>query len=560
MKRKILSLLLLIIAISLFASPVNFQTAKNVAGSWYDHNFNSQPKFISTFASNYNGNAIYYVFNFKTGGFIIISADDNVTPIIAYDFQNIAPENVTDPAVKSYLLNVKKTISNVITSGISYPENQTLWQSVESGDFSDYTYTKDVSPLVSVTWDQGSPYNMYCPTENGQHTMVGCVAVAMAQIMKTNNYPVHGIGSHSYDWNGQTLSADFENTTYEWNLMPNVLNYGTPLNQRQAVATLLYHCGVATNMDYGVDGSGTYSNYAESAFKLYFAYDTYTVQLKNRSSFTDDVWIEMLKADLDDGYPVFYGGDDGSMGHAFVCDGYQGNNHFHFNWGWEGYYNGYFYLSNLNPMGYNFNQHQQAIFGIRPPEAPTPPQNLTAQVFNTDVMLVWESPSQKEIQGFNIYRDGELKDYLPGAQSISYYDMHLPDGSHSYYVTAVYEAGESEASNVVTVEIGASTDENSLISSPVSIKSIYPNPINISSAKSSSANVVYTLSKSTKVSIDIYNLKGEKVKTLFAGNKSAGTHTFEWNTNKILSKSGIYFYKLKAEGQREIIKKIIVIK
>ena len=561
--KKLFLLLIAVFAISiLMATPINYNTLQTVAQNWYLQATGLNPTLSQTFDTKSDGIITFYTFDFANGGFVILSSDDNVFPILAYDFDNSAPKEITDEAVKSYMKGMSKTIESLIKSGIVREDNKKLWDKIYRNDFSDFlNYSKDVSPLVSTNWDQDYPYNMYCPTENGQHTMVGCVATAMGQIMRTNAYPEHGTGSHSYNWNGQTLSADFENTTYQWTLMPNTLYSSSPMNQRQAVATLLFHCGVATEMDYGVDGSGTYTSFAESAFQLYFGYDPYTVQLRNRNSYSDEDWIAYLKADLDDGFPVLYAGDDGSMGHAFVCDGYNGNNHFHFNWGWSGYYNGYYYLSNLNPAGYNFNQDQQAVFGIRPPEQPLPPQNLTAMVLNLDVLLTWEAPSDKPLTGYKLYRDDSLLVELTNPENISYYDMHLPVGTHTYYITSVYTQGESEPSNTVTVEIGASADDNIISADKNGISQIYPNPFN--SLKKAEATIEFSLNNSGKVNLSIFNIKGQKITNLLSSYKDRGNYHAYWNGKDASGKSvsaGIYFIRLSLDNNLLDIKKTLVIK
>ncbi len=564
MKKFFIFIFVLLMITFLSAKPVNFSTIETIAQNWYEQNTNHTSEISDYFSFEDNGITTFYTVNFKEGGYIILSADDNVYPVLAFSYESYAPQQVTDSAVKSYLSGLSKTIAEIIKNNYQLEENQKKWEKLIAGDFSEFSHTaKDVSPIVTTKWDQDYPYNMYCPMQNGQRTLVGCVATAMGQIMKTNNYPEHGTGSHSYNWNGQTLSADFENTYYQWDLMPNHLYSTSPSNQRQAVARLLYHCGVATDMDYGVDGSGTYTSYAESAFQLYFAYDPYTVQLRSKASYTDDVWVDYLKADLDDGFPILYAGDDGNMGHAFVCDGYQGNNHFHFNWGWSGYYDGYFYLNNLNPMGYNFNQHQQAIFGIRPPQAPLPPQNLTAMVLNMDVLLSWEAPSDKPLTGYKIYRDGEELTQLNNPANISYYDMQLPAGTHTYYVTALYSnpSGESEPSNVVTVQIGTSSEDINIPQMNDKISSIYPNPIYTN--QKSNTKIEFILKNNGFVTLDIYNVKGQKIKTLLSSQQTKGVHQITWNAKNENQKdvtAGIYFIKFTVNHKLKDIKKTIIIK
>ncbi|HNX44117.1 MAG TPA: C10 family peptidase [Bacteroidales bacterium] len=190
--------------------------------------------------------------------------------------------------------------------------------------------------------------------------------------MKYWNYPAQGTGFHSYNHPTYgTLSANFAATTYDWGAMPNSLT-----GPNLAIATLMYHCGVAVEMDYGVDGSGSYVIIAASptpeqcceyAYKTYFGYDPSTLQGLKRANYSDNEWKQLIKNDLDQGRPVQYAGF-GAGGHTFVCDGYDVNGYFHINWGWSGIADGYFLLDALNPgagMG-TYNSGQQAVIGIKP--------------------------------------------------------------------------------------------------------------------------------------------------------------------------------------------------
>jgi hypothetical protein len=205
----------------------------------------------------------------------------------------------------------------------------------------------------------------------------------MAQIMKYWENPTTGTGTHSYSTStlGGTLSADFGSTTYDWANMPNTLNSGSTPTQVNAIATLMYDCGVAVDMDYEADGSGalvvSYQPYynganAEDALKDYFGYSA-TLHGEERSDYSTTTWINMLKTELDNGNPVLYAGYGQLGGHAFDFDGYDNSDNFHINWGWSGYGNGYYSVDDLAPtfvgtgggMG-NFNNGQMALFGIVP--------------------------------------------------------------------------------------------------------------------------------------------------------------------------------------------------
>ena len=196
----------------------------------------------------------------------------------------------------------------------------------------------------------------------------------MAQVMKYHNWPEKGVGSNSYSWNGTTLSLDFSAITYDWGNMLD--SYGTAATdaQKNAVATLMYSCGVSVNMNYSPSASGASSLYAARALVDNFNYDG-SLQYLLREYYTLDDWEDEVYGSLAEGCPVLYGGQSSNGGHEFVCDGYSQDGFFHFNWGWGGMSDGYFKLTSLNPgsqgiggagsgAGYNFGQ--DIIVGIKP--------------------------------------------------------------------------------------------------------------------------------------------------------------------------------------------------
>jgi hypothetical protein len=216
--------------------------------------------------------------------------------------------------------------------------------------------------------------NAMCPGGSAS----GCVPTAMSQIMKYWNYPTKGSGLYSYNHTTYgTLSANFGNTTYQWASMPNIVS-----SSNSAVATIMYHAGVSIRANYSTSGTGAYvisalspyTNCAEYAFKTYFGYKS-TLQGVQRSSYTDANWITLLKNELNASRPILYAGYGDGGGHAFIFDGYDNSNYFHVNWGWGGYYDGYFSVNSLDPDGVGtgggtgaFNSGHHAIIGVEPPD------------------------------------------------------------------------------------------------------------------------------------------------------------------------------------------------
>ena len=364
--------LLCIIVFGLFLSstalPVGLQTAQSVAAKFMG---TSDLALVSTYRTA-KSLAALYVFN-TSAGFVIVSADDCETPIIGYSREGrFNPDNVP-MQMEEYLQVFADKIQYSIENHMEADElTAKQWELVKTtGWLNDQKSTQSVAPMLTEMWHQGCLYNSLCPTLSKLpcgHAEVGCVAVAMGQIMHYWKYPAKGFGTHSYTNQGITLSADFGSTTYDWNHMPDSLTEASSEAEIEAVATLLYHCGVAVDMYYTVNGSGASSGDVPNALYRYFSYSK-KIHFEKRDNYSDEEWLSMLKDNLDAHRPVMYSGSGNQGGHAFVCDGYDDNDMLHFNWGW-GVANGYFSLGNLNPNGYAFNRNQVAILDIIPEYEP----------------------------------------------------------------------------------------------------------------------------------------------------------------------------------------------
>lgn len=366
--KKIFSLLaLLSLAITLFAEHVPQQEAEKIACRFFAE-FSSIPNPIAVRASveKHESVTTFYTFNFSSG-FVIVAADDASIPILAYSNEGAMPEIISNPATQDWLEGYSQEIFQIIDNHLSNSLTKPFWDDLSRGLFKASSSTQDVNPLLTTTWDQGCFYNALCPADPAAgwscgHVYTGCVATAMAQVMKYHNYPPQGIGTHSYthpDYGVQT--ADFGATTYNWSAMPNNVT-----SSNTAVATLMYHAGVAVDMQYGVSGSGAFSDDVPYAMINYFNYlPEAEIKYKNNYPNQND-WENLLRADLDQSLPIYYSGY-GSGGHAFVCDGYRmSDSKFHFNWGWSGSGNGWYAIGALNPSGSNFNQDNAAVVHVKP--------------------------------------------------------------------------------------------------------------------------------------------------------------------------------------------------
>ncbi len=396
MKQLYLFATFLIITCLAFGKEIDENTAKQVGRSFLVNNTNS-PVLKSTvslkIAYRAGGKSVkstalkastyYYVFNVDSKGFVIVAGDDDVTPILGYsDETNFDPDNIPENVAK-WLEGYKSEVRRVIENHVkATPEITEAWTRLRNGQgYSTKATEKSVTQLLQTKWNQAPYYNDMCPYDNtsDEMTVTGCVATAMAQIMKYWNYPEKGTGYHSYnhDLYG-TLSANFGNSTYQWASMPNEVN-----SANSSVASLMYDVGVSVDMTYGIGAAGGSSAYvisaqspvvncSEYALKTYFDYKP-TLQGIERVNYSTSEWISLLKTEFDASRPVLYAGFGNGGGHCFVADGYDNNNYVHFNWGWGGAYDGYFEVSALNPDGLgigggtgSYNSRQQAVIGIEP--------------------------------------------------------------------------------------------------------------------------------------------------------------------------------------------------
>lgn len=384
MKKCILFLYFTLIVVMMNAAPIHSRVAQNIAQNFWTANGGTPDVEWVDLTSQTPFSEFYIFANANGNGFVIVSGDDCVIPILGYSLNNAFDPKM--PAqIADYLNGMNQEIAFHKTQNLpTSNELSAVWTSLINGTYTPQSVT-EVTPLLTTTWDQSPYYNDLCPGTGSDKTVTGCVATATAQIMKFWNWPTRGTGSHSYtDDEYGIQSANFGNTTYQWTLMPNALSYNSSASQINAVATLMYHVGVAVEMDYGTSaegGSGAYSHdYGYSlmpcpkyALTNYFNYKN-TIHSIYKDQVSDLAWTNALKDELDAGRPVLHSGNDTAGGHAFVCDGYDNNNLFHFNWGWGGYCDGYYAANDLSPQSggtggnatYTFNMGRGIVVGIEP--------------------------------------------------------------------------------------------------------------------------------------------------------------------------------------------------
>ena len=373
MKRILIVIASLLFACPVIARPISRDDAIKTAFSFISQEKNIKIKDVSIVYTqklkHFEHNA-FYVCNAGENTFVIVSGDDIALPILAYSFENTFKNEIPEN-VKGFFDDWADEIDYALMYGSDNARTNTQASRTQ---LQTTTLPNSVAPLLTTTWRQGAPYNGMCPYDDTvissyqNHVPVGCVAVAMAQVINYWEYPTNPRGKHSYTSSYGNLTVDFDNASYDYSLMPNVLTNSSPTANILEVQKLLYHCGVAVDMDYGATGSGAYDISIRSALINYFGYSP-QIGCANKSSYNSSTWINMLKEELASGRPVIYSGrtDDNSGGHQFVCDGYNTNDLFHFNFGWGGYGDGYYSLNAVNPAdGHHYNTNQKALFGVEP--------------------------------------------------------------------------------------------------------------------------------------------------------------------------------------------------
>ena len=285
-----------------------------------------------------------YVFNGEDG-FVLVSAEDDARAILGYSDHGRFDATDMPENMQFWLQMYADELASKPTSSLKGRVQRRIAAQTQA------TYPT-ISPILGeVEWGQDKPYNNLCPTVGGERSVTGCVATAISQIMYAHKYPTKGTGSKTYttESHGLQLNVNFGATTYDWgNMLPYYKNnYNS--TQANAVATLMYHVGVAADMDYDPDGSGAISSAALAAITEYFGYNK-SIHVLPKDFMKEETVLQTVASDLQEGRPVYISGSYVNQeGHAFVCDGMQSDGYLHINWGWNGSGNGYFALSALDP-------------------------------------------------------------------------------------------------------------------------------------------------------------------------------------------------------------------
>ena len=441
----------------------------------------------------------YFVFENANGeGWVIVAADDVVRPILAYsETGHFRTDNMPEN-VKTWLHGYNRQITFAAQHSTGSAEVAQRWSALRSGARRTPASVV-VAPLIQTGWNQGAPFWNMCPMDEEKHCYVGCVATAMAQVMNYHQWPIHGTGAHSVPYNDSLYTARFGMTTYDWDNMLDVYTGNYNQAQADAIATLMYHCGVAVDMEYTTSGSGAmtldYNGYfseggimtVETALPRFFGYEKDSLrgydrdgwEVQGMRSWTREEWSVMLMEELDKARPLMYAGygyedpeDESTMyGHSFVCDGYDSDSLFHFNFGWSNWCDGYYDLDLLETHdpgmgggnGY-FSYMQNVLTGIVP-KADTclftgitldtvgvKTTFTTVHPFNSDNLVVWANYSsceRREVEPDGIIAPemGQIGEYTvavfyseDGVSDTAYYPITIIEPN--YYHVACYDRGE----------------------------------------------------------------------------------------------------------------------
>ena len=449
----------------MFAGPVDAQRAQQLGQRF----LKSQIQLAHTSATR---DAVdYYAFNVTDGnGFVIVAGDDRVKPILAYSTTgSFDPSNVSD-GFEFTLNTFSREIQYIRENNLEATDDiKAEWESVAATGFIKQGRSNRavVGPLCETIWHQNFPFNSQCPEDeegSGGHVYAGCVATAMGQVMKFYNWPPVGTGSYTYNPEGyDQQTANFGETEYHFELMPNALDSLSTEEDYFYIAQFLHHCGISVDMQYSGSGSGAYSDDVPNALRNYFRFNC-DDHITNDNwwpggGYSNEEWIQMLKqGGLDENIPLYYSGQDDNWqgGHAFVCDGYDENDYFHFNWGWSGKDDAWCPIGAVNTTKYAFNTLSGFTGHIIPnsPEYLNRPEAITDfdVVENDDmtsVSISWTNPENnlngEPLGDFTVYvyRDGEVIFQTEGVKGsrLVINDMNLDAGLYQYSIIAENEFG-----------------------------------------------------------------------------------------------------------------------
>ena len=478
MKKLILTLGIALGFIGLHASPVSLEEACALGRGFVGHNF--APTRQSMDLQLVYTTPSFYVFNVSDKGFVILSADDSYNPIIGYSEEGaFNPEDMA-PALQDYLAGIDEYRTNR-GSAVASKTVADNWEMLRNhGTMVSRFGGREASFLLTTQWNQNYPYNYFCPVDPdgpGGHVYAGCVATAAAQLMKYWDHPQQGTGSHTYtpEDNPQygPLTANFGATTYDWANMPDAITADSPVEQIEAVGTLIFHCGVAVDMNYRTSGSGAATTKLCTVMPQYFSYTNQMVNIK-REDYSREEYLQKLYDAIDMNWPMVHRGG----GHAYVLDGYDDFGLVHFNWGWSGNSDGFFDID-----GHNYTDGQSVIYNYVPSDVysatanqptsltvtPAADNELSATVSWVNPTVTLTNQSLPSIDMMVVTRNSEVvfvdENVTPG-QAMTFVDNSVPCfNAYTYKVYAVVGGQNGKSAVMESVNIGPACQWKFIVSS-----------------------------------------------------------------------------------------------
>ena len=377
MKRLFFFVPLLLLALNMSAAPVSEEQAKEFAQKFLNAR-HTKKKFLHSSASLeltvevlFEGRL--YAVNRAGEGFVIVSGDDCCETVLGYADKGSFDLETAPVQVKAWLQDYVRQ-QEAVAAGRASVVKPMAGERVA------------IEPKLTTQWNQDAPYNNMCVMgfEDGTSSqcVTGCIAVAMAQVLKYYEWPEDPVPAMEayHPWLNTSMSA-LPSTTFDWqNMRVSAYTGNESEEQLNAVAQLIRYCGQSVHMQYGTTFSGAVSEEVPIALAQYFGFDE-SAHLVYRQNYTIDGWESLIYEELSQRGPVIYNGVSTGGGHSFILDGYDGEGYYHVNWGWGGLCDGYFLLTTMNPDsnvgigasstsdGYSIDQ--SAVVGVQKKDADT---------------------------------------------------------------------------------------------------------------------------------------------------------------------------------------------
>lgn len=423
---------------------VDQETAQAMATQWLDRIKGRGVEMIKPVRRHSlikNKTVIYHLFSLGEKGFIIVAADKRIAPIIGYSLTSPCADSgiFEDSYYSACYENLLKTAA--ANRGLDPSWKELFTQNVT---INSPAGSAAVEPITFTEWDQKAPYNKYCPLDGSTKTIVGCVPLAVAQLMKFFEFPSHGFGSSKYWWQGDStsrmISVEYSDHIFDWKKMPLFLENADSVGINEA-AWLCMYVGASLSTNYKINGSGAFFNLWP--LMEHFGYHIEYTEIPPTVNFQNV--LNLCRGSLQNNLPVYFEGSSATNpGHAFIIDGFDENGLFHINWGWGGKYNGYYNLQNLVVGGYNFNSNQAMTLSFKPDSTAYAPRYADAFVLNDMDYVFWWPPRFLDAAFYKIFRNDSL---IANASGSTWCRVKRPVGldTCTYEVAAVDGNGKEYA-------------------------------------------------------------------------------------------------------------------